>query len=408
MRIGRRKTGAGGKDRLWPLLVVLLLAVLAPTGCVLWFMATAMRNERWAVRQRLSETYHEDLVAASERLEDHLDKRIGALARRNGETPSRVFARLVRSGAVDSAVIYDDAGEVAYPIEQIPDPSPADASENWLRAAELEEDGLPAEAAKAYAAIAARADDLHIRARALQAQVRCLIKAGSEAEALAVLTEPLASFGLRDARDSRGGLITPSAALLAAQLMDAQDPRLRQTADALAQQLNDYDDLPMLSSQRRFLMRELLATVAPDARFDTLDGETLAAEYLQAYPPLRVKLGLSKAPAAGLWRLASEDGKIVALLRHDQLVGDATAAAKLDDPPARTAMRLAAPDAEDDGKAFISTPAAAQAPGWRLELRLLGDNPFAAAADKRMMVQRAGGVLGRCGTRNDTTAQRKS
>ena len=393
MRIGRRKTSADGADKLWPLLVVLLLAVLAPTGCVLWFMATAMRNERWAVRQRLSETYHEDLVAASKRLADHLDQRIRAIVRRDRETPSRTFARLVRSGAVDSAVIYDDAGEVAYPIQHIPDPSPADPSESWLRAAELEQDDLPAEAAKAYAAVATRANNVHVRARALQAQVRCLIKAGSEAEALAVLTGPLANFGLRDAHDSRGGLITPSAALLAAQLMDAQDPRLRQIADALAQQLNDYDDLPMLSSQRRFLMRELLATAAPDAKFDTLDAEALAGEYLQAYPPLTVKPGLTKAPTAGLWRLASEDGKIVALLRRDRLVAAAAAGAKLDDSPARTAMRLAAPDAEDDGKAFISIPAALQAPGWRLELRLLGDNPFAAAADKQRMAHLWTGVL---------------
>jgi hypothetical protein len=39
----------------WPVLAVLLAAVVVPAACVLWFMNVAMRNERLAVRQKLTD-----------------------------------------------------------------------------------------------------------------------------------------------------------------------------------------------------------------------------------------------------------------------------------------------------------------------------------------------------------------
>lgn len=49
MLIGKTKTATGGQARLWPVLLALLLAVLVPTGCVLWFMNEAL--EQPAVRR---------------------------------------------------------------------------------------------------------------------------------------------------------------------------------------------------------------------------------------------------------------------------------------------------------------------------------------------------------------------
>ena len=40
----------------WPV-VLLLLTVLVPAVCVLWFMGAAMRNERLAARQKLADAY---------------------------------------------------------------------------------------------------------------------------------------------------------------------------------------------------------------------------------------------------------------------------------------------------------------------------------------------------------------
>ena len=48
--------GGGRPNGSW-LMLLLLLAVLVPSVCLLWFMNQAVRNERLAVRQKLAEAY---------------------------------------------------------------------------------------------------------------------------------------------------------------------------------------------------------------------------------------------------------------------------------------------------------------------------------------------------------------
>ena len=43
----------------------LVLVALAPTVCVLWFMTVAMRNERLAVQERLTDVYLNHVAAHS-------------------------------------------------------------------------------------------------------------------------------------------------------------------------------------------------------------------------------------------------------------------------------------------------------------------------------------------------------
>ena len=52
--------GAGRPSGLW-LMLLLLLAVLVPSVCLLWFMNQAVRNERLAVRQKLADAYRANL-----------------------------------------------------------------------------------------------------------------------------------------------------------------------------------------------------------------------------------------------------------------------------------------------------------------------------------------------------------
>ena len=55
----------GQHIRAWPMLALLLLIVLGAIGCVLWFMRAAMENERFAVRQKLTDAYRGQLTTAS-------------------------------------------------------------------------------------------------------------------------------------------------------------------------------------------------------------------------------------------------------------------------------------------------------------------------------------------------------
>lgn len=402
MPLRRPTSSYGGRRGLWPVLATLLVGVLVPTGCVLWFMTTAMRNERWAVRQRLLETYRGDLHQGSSKLSEYWSGKLAALVSEFGAAGPQHFAWLVRAGAADSVAAYDAAGKLAYPLVEVPAPQEPEATPAWQKATELERENAPAQllkAVQAYARIADESEDVDRRARALQAQVRCLIKSGRASEALAVLTGPLSGPLLRDARDPQGRLIGPNAMLLALQLIgDSGEPAFREVADALAERLNDYADPAMLSRQRRFLMRGFMEVFQEAGAFPTLPAEDLAAKYVAGQKTPAQAALLTRTDLPGLWHLAGADGRVVALFREARLLADLASAAGLDAPPAGTALRLVPPGSADgEGsaeEAFLSIPAAEEMPGWQLQLYLLGDNPFAAAAARQAAAYLWTGTLG--------------
>lgn len=428
----RRPTSSYGSRRsLWPVLATLLVGVLVPTSCVLWFMTTAMRNERWAVRQRLLEAYRGDLQETKGKLSEHWSGKLAALASEFDVAGPRTFAWLVRAGAADSVAVYDASGKLVYPVVEIPALKEPDATPAWQEAMELELENDPAQlvkAAKAYAKIADQGEGVDRRAFALQAQVRCLIKSGRASEALDVLTAPLSDPALAGARDPQGRLIGPNAMLLALQLIgDSGEPTFRKVADDLAERLNDYADPAMLSRQRRFLMWGFMGAFPEAGAFPTLSGEDLAAKYVAGQKTPAQASRLTRTDLPGLWHLAGRDRRIVAVFREAKLIADLTSAAGLDAPPMGTTLRLEAPTAKAIGsgrrrplvppgsadgegeapdrrrarsgdlsaeEAFLSIPAAEQMPGWQLQLYLLGDNPFAIAAARQQTAYLWTGTLG--------------
>ena len=90
------------------MLALLLLVVVVATGCVLWFMREAMRNERLAVRENLIEAYRGQLMLVQTQLSQRWNQWLAQL----DELPSRAsgFAQAVRGGLADSVIISN-----AYP-----------------------------------------------------------------------------------------------------------------------------------------------------------------------------------------------------------------------------------------------------------------------------------------------------
>ena len=117
--------------------LALLVAVLVPTGCILWFMNAAMENERLAVRGRLVEAYQPRLVEARENLAAFWSSKQTALAKHASAGPPERFAKLVRSGAAEAVIILDKSGKSVYPAEAVTDPSETDEElpEAWRRRA---------------------------------------------------------------------------------------------------------------------------------------------------------------------------------------------------------------------------------------------------------------------------------
>ncbi len=414
------KLGAGGGPRLWPAVAVLLAAVLVPTAFVLWFMAAAMGNERLAVRQRLTDVYAQQLRQAQRRLDEHWAEKLRALELATGLPAAEAFEELVRSGVADAAAIFDESGRLAYPTAAAaPASTGREPPPQWQQASqlELEQEDFP-KAAEAYGRIAEFETDVGLRAQALQAQARCLARAGKVSEAVGILAGALAADECRSARDPFGRLIAPNALLYALQLIRPQGSESwNAVAKDLAERVSHYDGPAMPSSQRLFLMRGLQA--AARISLPTLSAEQLAAEYAAAGLPRPTRAIL--APAAPIWTLASADGRVVALFRdatfsgtlsslgpdRSALVGarvvfrgppcDRTLESLGPDRSALVGARVAfqhGPDPANSLVPFLALPASRYMPDWNMLLYLEGPDPFAAAAESRNALYLWTGGLG--------------
>ena len=254
----------------------------------------------------------------------------------------------------------------------------------------------PFKASEAYAEIASFAYDVNMKASALQAQGRCLAKAGKKPRAIEVLSTLLATKEYRQARDANGRLIGPNAGLLALQLMtDRNSAQFRAVADKLAQWLTDYSGTQMPASQRRFLMRALESYWPSERRFATLKAETLAAEYLEIVQPAAQAEHLTKSALPGVWHLAAGDGRVVAIFTTAKLTKDMKSAVQSSEPHAGAELALVPPGwASPKEPPFLAVPAGEYLPDWEMEVHIIGQNPFAAAASRQRTVYLWTAVLG--------------
>ena len=83
MAILLHRTGLKQGKQTWIILGMLLLVVIVPTVCLLWFVTEAVRNERMAVRQKLIDSYGLQLGSLQSRLKDHWDQKIMDLSQIN-------------------------------------------------------------------------------------------------------------------------------------------------------------------------------------------------------------------------------------------------------------------------------------------------------------------------------------
>jgi len=315
-------SGATGYNReLWPVLLLLLLAVLIPTACLLWFMNEAMSNQRQAVAQKLAEADRSQVVSIRERLEGNWERSVAALDQQARESSGgALFARCIGAGLADSVVCFDEKKRLSYPAPPAaPMKDPALARAEWSLAVRVEESS-PGAAAEAYAAIARSAPDPFLRARALQAQGRCLVRTGNKEAAI----ELVARSDYDRATDLQGRLISADATLMALQFMKKpEDRRFLPLARRLRALVLDYENTPLSGSQRLFLMREMRALKLPSdlAELPTFEAEQLAARYLEREPAPVVEAALRETALEGIWKLGSANGRVLALLGTDTVLG---------------------------------------------------------------------------------------
>lgn len=252
-------------------LIALMLVVLGPALCVVWFMNVAMRNERLAVQQTLTDAYHNHLLSLQRQLATVWKDKQGAFKAITNSLPAEIFAAVVRSGLADAIVVYDTPGTVLYPSAprsagsgQTKDPP------EWAQAQALEFQSTNyVAAAEIYGRIAQQTSDIHTKARVQQSQAACLLKAGQKAKAVDLLATMTEDASFQAALSDHGALLVPNAQLLLLKLTnDSRNPRFQQILEHLTARLNDYSEPLLSANQRRFLMEEA----------ETLAGEKPAGQ----------------------------------------------------------------------------------------------------------------------------------
>ncbi|MDX1951909.1 MAG: HAMP domain-containing sensor histidine kinase [Verrucomicrobiota bacterium] len=278
-----------GRERSsWPVFALFIAAVLLPSLSLVWTMNRAMQNEQHAIKEKLVTAYRAEGIRAQKSFEEALDQFIARAERTiTQHAPSVAFQKIAVE--MESALLLKKEGRFLYPVTQFSSPPLPDPAE--LAAAEsVEFEGQLHEADQQYKTIIESSGDPQVKARGLLGRGRIAARKGHAAEA-AQIFEQLGEPEYSNATDARGRLIAPNALLRCLQLTATDSPRFGTIAARLEQLLNNYD-LQIPSSQRIFLMQELLSFL-PDARFPTLEAEKLAVASLEARGNLP---GLSDIP----------------------------------------------------------------------------------------------------------------
>ena len=385
MRIG---TQLGGGRWLAPLF--LLIGVLTPTACVLWFMDVAVNNQRDASRRTLSEAYRGQLALLRDRVDAYWALRASDLERetREGSAPA-VFERVVKLGLADSAVVM---GRTPYPSAAgAIAADPAAGRADWMAAQTLESWRDASMAAASWTAIAKAERDPALAARAAQARIRCLVRSGDKGAAIRAVEEEFATKQSRDRKgaiDLAGRQIAADEYLLAIHLMPAADPHRASSVQRLAALVNDYAATPMPAAQRLYLMEDLSANrsrpqggtpvaalkahpsrdrqgaiVLDTADFPTYAAERLAAQFLETGRTQAGEPALEASGAPDIWKFSVPGGRAIALYRTSTVLanmrslGSERKVALAVTPPGR-----AAPAGAE------SLPAGSRLPGWQISL----------------------------------------
>jgi signal transduction histidine kinase len=345
------RLGGGGQDRsTWLALLFLVLGVIAPTACVLWYMRDAARAQEEAARRSVAEAYSGQLRFVRDRVDAYLADRAAGLAQAGGKGGAVDFARAVKASLADSFVFANYPSHGAIEVSD-----PAAARTDWKAAVEFEQQHNRQSAIAAWAAIAKSDAGPSIAARAAQAQIRLLT--GDKEAALKAIDEYFGHGRIAKGTDLQSRMIAADEQLLALHFLAPRDGRRPVVLQRLATMLNDYQN-GMPSAQRLFLMDEARG-IDHDVVFPTYNAERLAAQFVDADGSRVGASSLQATRVPDLWKLSDKSGRTIALYRT------ATVLAALRGVSGDVKFSALPPGAPAEGETIT---AGAMLPGWQLAI----------------------------------------
>jgi len=285
---------SAGNDQLWWVVLLLAIAVILPTVCLLWFMSQALRNERLAVKQKLTDVYQQSLDTLSRNADDLWSDRINLVREKTVESQGvEIFGLFAGNDDItdnlyncDAVVIYDGNGTLVYPVAggtDYPNEYPDEFNKAW--AAEFIEKDFT-RSMELYGQIAGTNVDDYVRFSALMGRVRCLRKLG-EIEKAAVVCREIA-YGRTDENISSASasLIARARILLVELKTETKDNLARSDLQELIDSAVNYtagtgsDFLLMPSATRIFLLRKAIEIVEESEWSEELQSQILKAKEL--------------------------------------------------------------------------------------------------------------------------------
>ncbi|MBN2314031.1 MAG: hypothetical protein JXM79_08880, partial [Sedimentisphaerales bacterium] len=309
---------AGQNQMRWVVLL-LAIAVILPTVCLLWFMSHAVRNERLAVRQKLTDVYQQRLGRLSQKLDDLWSERIRSLGTQaTGSEVTGMFGLKLS----DAVIVYDSNDKLIYPVVgggAYQGELPTEFNKAW-RAEFIEENFT--RASELYDQIAGTSEEDYIRYSALMGTVRCLRKSEDLKRAIAQCDELAYGQAPEKINSSSAALMTQARVLLVELKSQVEDGLGESDVRRLIDSAINYtpgagsDFLPMPLETRVFFLRKAIDIVENSQWAESLQPQVLKAKQLLSAEELAMTF-LGKYGSVEVTESWTEDNafKLVSSLR---------------------------------------------------------------------------------------------
>jgi signal transduction histidine kinase len=405
-------------------ILLLAIAVILPTVCLLWFMGQAVKNVQLAAQQKLIDVYKEKVEKVALQVDTTWRDRTKLIEKNAKKEPMMNFlsyAITFRSRFSDAFITYDSSGGLMYPIIHVQDEKHEEPEEFELAWKQEFEEKNYEEAIKTYEKIADSTKDDYVWRKAMLGKARCLRSLGKIETAL---RRPFRAA----ARDRLSREMSPASASLAAHarimIADLKRP-LDMTSLAsligdviLYGQGSNHLFLPIDSRTRIFVLQKALkmaeeAQIAPGIKLRIerakrlLAAEQLAVEFAERYPntaefkdwPIGSLHRLDMVSdayafyyqAAGRTFLLVKPGEEV---RNDfdvfeQFFGGSDVLYRLLDDKGVFVSGID----QSEEKAFLTLAVGSSMPDWKVELYFKDSDIFTKAASRERAVYIWAGIL---------------
>jgi signal transduction histidine kinase len=414
IKFRKRPVFSTDQTHLYWAILLLVVAVVLPTACLLFFLNQAVRNERLAIRQKLIDIYSSRADSLFVEYSANFlvnDKKL--LSNSASLSPAKIFETFADTGKSpwQGMVIYNKDGKLTFPALSAEDEI-YDGSPLLKKAWQMEfVDKDFTKAAAAYAQIADAGNE-GLWGLAMAAKIRCLQKAGRAAEAADACQKLAWPEQKRDRQDR----FIANARLMQIILFQAVSPSdFPKACEKLLE--NRFADLSIDSPTKIFLLRQCI-TIAETAGLaaqladkisrtkKTLAAEEISVHAAQLFPsassfngwPEGTFRSIAGSPRIYGVHFAAGDRFILGLVSGEKMsafwteaivdMNDETIFCRvLDDtgrivtgmPEESSAKKVSA------GERFLSRDLGQSFPGWKVDL-YFKESPFTAAARHQQMV----------------------